>query len=178
MSKLTDTQPANINHLNVVGFEVNIARLPNVEFFCQRVNVPGVILGETVEASPFMNTPLEGDTLTFESLTIGFILDEDMQNYIEIYNWLSALGFPKSYDQFSALKRAEKFPSETDSLYSDINIMLLTNKNNPNYQVTFHDIFPTSLGSLNFDAAATTIEPIVVDATFNFRGQFEISKIG
>ena len=49
MSKLTDTQPANINHLNVVGFEVNIARLPNVEFFCQRVNVPGVILGETVE---------------------------------------------------------------------------------------------------------------------------------
>ena len=101
-----------------------------------------------------------------------------MQNYIEIYNWLSALGFPKSYDQFSALKRAEKFPSETDSLYSDINIMLLTNKNNPNYQVTFHDIFPTSLGSLNFDAAATTIEPIVVDATFNFRGQFEISKIG
>ena len=56
--------------------------------------------------------------------------------------------------------------------------MLLTNKNNPNYQVTFYDIFPTSLGSLNFDAAATTIEPIVVDATFNFRGQFEISKIG
>ena len=178
MSKLTGTQPTNLNQLNVVGFEVNIARLPNVEFFCQRVNVPGVILGETEEASPFMNNPLEGDTLTFESLTIGFILDEDMQNYIEIYNWLSALGFPKSYDQFASLKRAENFPSETDSLYSDINIMLLTNKNNPNYQVTFHDIFPTSLGSLNFDAAATTLEPIVVDVTFNFRGQFEISKIG
>jgi hypothetical protein len=177
MSKLTGTQPTNLNQLNVVGFEVNIARLPNTEFFCQRVNVPGVILGETVEASPFMNTPLEGDTLTFESLTIGFILDEDMQNYIEIYNWLSALGFPKSYDQFKSLQRAEKFPSEIDSLYSDINIMLLTNKNNPNYQVTFHDIFPTSLGSLSFDAAATTLEPIVVDATFNFRGQFEISKI-
>ena len=95
MSKLTDTQPANINHLNVVGFEVNIARLPNVEFFCQRVNVPGVILGETVEASPFMNTPLEGDTLSYEALSISFILDEDIQNYMEIYNWLTAIGFPR-----------------------------------------------------------------------------------
>ena len=85
------------------------------------------------------------------------------------------IGYKLGYKE---LKRAEKFPSETDSLYSDINIMLLTNKNNPNYQVTFHDIFPTSLGSLNFDSAATTIEPMVVDATFNFRGQFDIVKIG
>jgi len=177
MGNLTNTQPSNLNQLSVVGFEVNIARLPNVEFFCQRVNIPGVILGETAESNPFMNTPLEGDTLTFESLTISYILDEDIQNYIEIYNWLTAIGFPKSYDQFASLKRTENFPQNTDSLYSDINIMLLTNKNNPNYQVTFHDIFPTSLSSLNFDATATTLEPMVVDATFNFRGQFEISKV-
>ena len=178
MSKLSDSQPTNLNQLNVVSFDVNFSRLPTVQYFCQRVSIPAVILGEAFQPMPFMNLPVEGDTLSFESMNISFILDEDMQNYIEIYNWLSALGFPKSYDQFSTLKRAEKFPSETDSLYSDINIMLLTNKNNPNYQVTFHDIFPTSLGSLNFDAAATTLEPIVVDATFNFRGQFEISKIG
>ena len=160
-----------------VGFKVNIARLPNVEFFCQRVNIPAVILGETVESSPFMNNPLEGDTLSFESLTIGFILDEDMQNYIEIYNWLTALGFPESYNQFNALKRAENFGDNTDSLYSDINIMLLTNKSNLNYKVSFKDIFPTSLSSLSFDAGVSTLDPIIVDATFNFRGQFEIEKI-
>ena len=177
MSKLTDTQPANINHLNVVGFEVNIARLPNVEFFCQRVNIPGVILGETVEASPFMNTPLEGDTLTFESLTIGFILDEDMQNYIEIYNWLTALGFPKDYTQFAALKTTENLPGESDSFYSDIDIIMHTNKSNPNYKISFSDVFPTALSSVQLDATVTTIEPLVVDATFNFRGQFDINKL-
>jgi hypothetical protein len=171
------TQPSNLNQLNVVGFKVNIARLPNVEFFCQRVNIPAVILGETVESSPFMNNPLEGDTLSFESLTIGFILDEDMQNYIEIYNWLTALGFPESYNQFSSLKRTENFGDNTDSLYSDINIMLLTNKSNLNYKVSFKDIFPTSLSSLSFDAGVSTLDPIIVDATFNFRGQFEIEKI-
>ena len=178
MSKITNTQPSNLNQLSVVGFEVNIARLPNVEFFCQRVNVPGVILGETAEANPFMNTPLEGDTLTYESLTISFILDEDIQNYIEIYNWLTAIGFPKDYTQFAGLRRTENFPTQTDSLYSDIDIMLLTNKSNVNYKISFHDIFPTSLSSLNFDVTTTTLDPIIVDATFNFRGQFEIDKIG
>ena len=177
MSKLTDTQPANINQLNVVGFEVNIARLPNTEFFCPRVNVPGVILGETVEASPFMNTPLEGDTLSFEALSISFILDEDIQNYLEIYNWLTAIGFPRDYTQFAALKRTENFPSETDGLYSDIDIMLQTNKANSNYKIKFQDVFPTALSSVQLDSTATTIEPIIIDAAFNFRGQFDIEKI-
>ena len=175
MSKLTDTQPANINHLNVVGFEVNIARLPNVEFFCQRVNIPGVILGETVEASPFMNTPLEGDTLTFESLTIGFILDEDMQNYIEIYNWLTALGFPRDYEQFKTLK-PESEASLYSSMFSDVNIILHTNKSNPNYKITFNDCFPTSLSAVQFDTSVSALEPIIVDATFNFKGMFNIEK--
>ena len=177
MSKLTDTQPTNLNQLNVVGFEVNIARLPNTEFFCQRVNVPGVILGETVEASPFMNTPLEGDTLSYEALSISFILDEDIQNYLEIYNWLTAIGFPRDYTQFAALKRTENFPTETEGLYSDIDIMLQTNKSNPNYIIKFQDVFPTALSSIQLDSTATTIEPIVVDAAFNFRGQFDIEKI-
>jgi len=177
MSKLTGTQPTNLNQLNVVGFEVNIARLPNTEFFCQRVNVPGVILGETVEASPFMNTPLEGDTLSYEALSISFILDEDIQNYMEIYNWLTAIGFPRDYTQFAALKRTENFPTETEGLYSDIDIMLQTNKSNPNYIIKFQDVFPTALSSIQLDSTATTIEPIVVDAAFNFRGQFDIEKI-
>ena len=177
MSKLTDRQPSNLNQLNVVGFEVNFSRIPTTEYFCQRVNIPAVILGETHESNPFMNTPLEGDTLSFEALSISFILDEDMQNYLEIYNWMTAIGFPRDYTQFAALKRPEKFPSETEGLYSDVNIILHTNKANANYMVTFTDIFPTALSSVQLDSTATTIEPIVIDASFNFRGQFDIDKI-
>ena len=177
MSKLTDTQPANLNQLNVVGFQVNFSRLPNTEYFCQRVNIPAVILGETHESNPFMNTPLEGDTLSYEALSISFILDEDIQNYMEIYNWLTAIGFPRDYTQFAALKRTENFPTETEGLYSDIDIMLQTNKSNPNYIIKFQDVFPTALSSIQLDSTATTIEPIVVDAAFNFRGQFDIEKI-
>ena len=76
MSKLTTTQPSNINQLNIVSFEVNFSRLPNVEYFCQRVNIPAVILGEAFQPMPFMNLPVEGDTLSFESMNLSFILDQ------------------------------------------------------------------------------------------------------
>ena len=102
MTNLTQTQPTNLNQLNIVSFEVNFARLPNVQYFCQRVNIPAVILGEAFQPMPFMNLPVEGDTLTFESLSLSFIVDEDLQNYIEMYNWMTALGFPRDFSQFRA----------------------------------------------------------------------------
>ena len=176
MSKLTTTQPSNINQLNIVSFEVNFSRLPNVEYFCQRVNIPAVILGEAFQPMPFMNLPVEGDTLSFESMNLSFILDEDMQNYMEIYSWLTALGFPRDYEQFKTLKPASE-ASEYASMFSDMDIMLQTNKSNPNYKVTFNDVFPTSLSSVQFDTSVSALEPIIVDATFNFKGMFNISKL-
>tara|TARA_B000000460_G_scaffold65814_1_gene45014 strand:+ start:371 stop:904 length:534 start_codon:yes stop_codon:yes gene_type:complete len=176
MSKLTTTQPSNINQLNIVSFEVNFSRLPNVEYFCQRVNIPAVILGEAFQPMPFMNLPVEGDTLSFEAMNISFILDEDMQNYLEIYSWLTALGFPRDYEQFKTLKPASE-ASEYASMFSDMDIMLQTNKSNPNYKVTFNDVFPTSLSSVQFDTSVSALEPIIVDATFNFKGMFNISKL-
>ena len=176
MSKLTTTQPSNINQLNIVSFEVNFSRLPNVEYFCQRVNIPAVILGEAFQPMPFMNLPVEGDTLSFEAMNLSFILDEDMQNYMEIYSWLTALGFPRDYEQFKTLKPASE-ASEYASMFSDMDIMLQTNKSNPNYKITFNDVFPTSLSSVQFDTSVSALEPIVVDATFNFKGMFNINKL-
>ena len=175
MTKLTTTQPSNINQLNIVSFEVNFSRLPHVEYFCQRVNIPAVILGEAFQPMPFMNLPVEGDTLSFESMNISFILDEDMQNYTEIYSWLTALGFPRDYEQFKTLK-PESEASLYSSMFSDVNIILHTNKSNPNYKVTFNDCFPTSLSSVQFDTSVSALEPIIVDATFNFKGMFNIEK--
>ena len=104
MSTLSESQPTNLNLLNVVSFDVTFSRLPAVQYFCQRISLPTVVLGETNEPSPFMNNPLEGDTLTFEAMTLSSIVDEDLQNYISIYEWLTALGFPREYGQLAELK--------------------------------------------------------------------------
>ncbi len=175
MSKLTESQPTNLNQLNVVSFDISFSRLPAVQYFCQRISLPTVVLGETNEPTPFLNLPIEGDTLTFEALSLSFIVDEDLQNYREIYNWLTALGFPRDYGQFAALKEPSSGTEETK--YSDLTIVLHTNKSNPNYRIRFTDCFPTSLSSIQFDATPTGMDPIVVDATFNFRGMFDIEKV-
>ena len=176
MSKLSDSQPTNLNQLNVVSFDVSFSIMTAVQYFCQRISLPTVVLGETNEPSPFMNLPLEGDTLTFEALSLSFIVDEDLQNYIEIYNWLTALGFPREYSQFAILQEPSA-ASKTLSKYSDLSLVVHTNKSNPNYKIKFTDVFPTSISSIQFDATPTGMDPIVVDATFNFRGMFDITKI-
>ena len=162
-------QPTNINQLNVVSFATNFLRMPGVNYFCQRVNIPGISLSNTIQSTPFANIPIEGDVLEFEDLSLAFVVDEDMQNYLELYNWLHALGFPERYAQYD--NQAGK------DIKSDVNIIIHTNKSNPNYSIVFKDVFPISFGVLNFDTNNTDLEPIIVDATFKYTGTFDVNKL-
>ena len=167
-------QPNEINQLNVVSFETNFTRLPNVNFFCQRINIPSIGLGLASQATPFSDIPVLGDKLLFEQLTLNFIVSEDLSNYLEIYNWLISIGFLENDTQFN-LNNSNVEP--TENLRSDMNIIINTNKSNPNYSITFRDAFPVSLGSIELDAAATSLEPIILDVSFAYTGSFSIEKI-
>ena len=97
---ITLTNPTNTNPLSPNGFKFNIASLPEVEFFCQQVQIPGITFGDPVLANPFANMPIPGDHLTYDLLKVRFLVDENMDNYIAVYNWLIGLGFPQSYQQY------------------------------------------------------------------------------
>ena len=170
--------PKELNQLNVVSFETNFLRTPNVNFFCQQVGIPSVALGEAFLPTHFTPVPVEGDRLTFENLTIGFYVNEDLSNYMEIYNWLLAIGFPDEFPQFNLNGDAISSASSYSTMKSDMNVIITTNKSNPNYNITFKDAFPTSIGNIPLDATATDLQPIVVDATFKYTGSFTIEKIG
>ena len=167
-------QPNEINQLNVVSFETNFTRLPNVNFFCQRINIPSIGLGLASQATPFSDIPVLGDKLIFEQLTLNFIVSEDLSNYLEIYNWLISIGFPENDTQFN-LNNSNVEP--TENLRSDMNIIINTNKSNPNYSITFRDAFPVSLGSIELDVATASLEPIILDVSFAYSGSFSIDKI-
>ena len=169
-------QPTNLNLLQTVAFETNFLRMPNVSYFCQEVNIPGMVLGTALQPTPFSDIPIEGEKLTFDQLNVTFLVDEDLQNYQEIYSWLLSMGFPDNFTQFTSLK-SPPVSSATDSIKSDMNIMVHTNKSNPNYNIGFKDVFPIALGPINFSAAATTLDPIAVSASFLFTSTFTISKI-
>ena len=169
-------KPKELNQLNVVSFQTNFTRLPNVNFFCQRVNIPAINLGIALQTTPFSDMNYEGDKLTFEQMTMNFYVNEDLSNYLEVYNWLISLGFPDNYKQFNLKESSLNFAAN-ESRTSDMNLILETNKSNPNFSVVFKNAFPVSLGSIELDTAATSLEPIVVDATFAYSGSFAIEKI-
>tara|TARA_Y100001936_G_C16080033_1_gene677036 strand:+ start:725 stop:1249 length:525 start_codon:yes stop_codon:yes gene_type:complete len=170
-------KPNEINQLNVVSFQTNFTRIPNIDFFCQSVNIPSIALGLYLQGTTFMDQPIEGDKLTLEQLNISFYVNEDLSNYLEIYNWMIALGFPDNYNQFTLSDRLTDSGDTSTQFRSDMNVILNTNKSNPNFNVTFKDAFPVSLGAINLEVTSTSLEPIAVEASFAYSGSFSIEKI-
>lgn len=166
----TCPMPNNINPLSPNGFKFSITKLPEVDFFCQQVNLPGITLGAPEQATPFSMAPIPGDTLMYESLQLQFIVDEDMVNYTEIYNWIVALGFPQNYEQYISFKNQDQRNklSELMSNYSDGLLQILNSSNNPVKTIQFRDMFPVAIESLVVASTNTDVTYLVGNASFKF----------
>ena len=173
-----DRQPTQLDYASPTQFKFSIMQLPKVEFFTTAANLPGITLADAIFPTPFTDIPVQGDKLTFEQFTMTFIVSEDISNYLEIYNWMVAIGFPDSHKQFTLKTSSLENASirEPQTIRSDMSVIITTNKSNPNFNITFKDAFPVSLGNISLDAATASLEPILVDATFEYVGSFSIEK--
>ena len=179
-------QPTQLDYVSQTQFKFNIHQLQKVEFFCTAANVPAISLGEAVFPTPYKEIPVMGDTLTYDNLSISFIVDENLENYIEMHDWLTAIGFPKNRNQFSTFRSSTaSTPIATQGTSDDIGdvqpatsargmfgdaiLTVLTNKNNPVVEVRFQDIYPVALGALDFTQTSTDVEYISVTADFSYK---------
>lgn len=162
--------PANTNPLSPNGFKFSIEKLPELEYFCQEINIPGITLGDPVFATPFRSIPVPGDMLSYDTLNVKFLVSADMENYIALYNWIVALGFPESYEQYVDYISSSQIQvlGELAKNYSSATMQVLSNTNTPTKAVTFHDMFPISVGSLTFMSTNQDVQYLVGDATFRF----------
>ena len=177
-------QPTVLDYSSPTQFKFGINQLPKVEFFTTAANIPDISLGELVIPTPYKNIPIVGDRVTFANLDISFIVDEYLENYISIHNWILGIGFPKSREQFSDFRSVGSNTSNTGKggnsdigvvgkpvadrpFYSDATLTILSNKNNPIVEVRYSDLFPVSLSGLNYNQQATDVE--YQTATIDFR---------
>ena len=169
MSIIT-TLPDNYNLLSPVSFKFQIRSLPSVSYFCQHVNVPGITLGEAVRPTPFVDIAIPGDKVTYDSLSVQFVVDEDMSNYIEVVTWIKNLGNTSDpTKQYGIL-------TESDSKLSDCSLTILTNNMNANKDIIFYDCWPSSLSELALITEDRNITVITATATFKYR-DFDIKKV-
>jgi hypothetical protein len=175
-----NSQPENMNYVSPVGFRFSIKKMPNVNWFVQAANIPGVTLGEAIHNMPPIDRYLPGEKLTYDPLNLTFKVDEDFANWIEIQKWLIGLGSPQSSEQFRTYmgdpklnvdRDAYRRPDPTkmsDAYMSDATLVILNSNMNPNFEIVFEDIFPTSLSELNFDTTLADVEYITATATFRY----------
>ena len=177
-------QPTKLDYSSPTQFKFSINQLPKVEFFTVAANIPGISLPPATYNTPFKNIPTIGEKPEYEDLTITFIVDEFLENYISIHEWVTGTGFPKSRTQFSNFRSAtsnsptdaksvsvDKVGSATPDkgMYGDATLTILSNKNNPLVEVRFEDVFPTALGGLDYTQTATDVEYLNVQVTFQYK---------
>ena len=186
MFKISDRQPTKLDYLSPTQFKFNIHQLPLVEFNSVACNLPGINMGEAIFPTPFKQIPMMGDTITFENLTLEFIVDEYLENYITVHNWMTAIGFPKNRQQFADFRAvSSNTPQQrlgvsqdigdtqpatpANALFSDATLTILSNKNNPILNVKFRDMYPVSLSPLDFTQAATDVEYQTASIDFSYQ---------
>ena len=167
-----------INYLRPNAFRFTVKEIPKAAFTCQSANLPALTLGFTNQPTPFLDIPHVGDKNSFGDFTIRFLISEDMSNYIELYDWLVALGFPNDYNQYRNFtgERLNRFPFVKDArgmpisvAYSDATLTILDSNNVPKTNINFKDVFPVSVEALDFDITSSSVEFFVGIASFKYK---------
>ena len=186
-TNIINREPTKLDYASPIQFRFKMTKIPKVEFFVQTANIPGISLGTATAVTPLYDYPIPGDKINFQTLDISFLVDENLNNYKELHDWISGLGFPSNHQQFADLQAtgADRFPGSTASsvamgskrtpaplaeggIYSDATLTVLNSKNIAKTEIRFKNVYPTSLGSLSYDIKASDVDYLQVQASFNY----------
>jgi len=185
MADTSSHQPTVYDYATSTQWRLVFNRIPKTTWFCTAANIPGITLGEAMFPTPFGTTSITGDQLTFETLNFTFIIDEELQNYRELWDWLIGLGAPIKHSQWSdvltkgdsgSIKQSaapdsdsrQKATSSESNLYSDGTLIVYNSKNIPKVNVKFKGLFPISLSALDYTQDATDVEYFKASASFRY----------
>jgi len=163
--------PNNPNFLQPNKFQLNLSRLPNVQYFCQSLSIPGVSMGEAIQPTPFVDLYAPGDKIIYDLLNVTFYVDEDLKTWKEIHDWIRAMTFPENFEEYRNLENLNKYTRSVNTnkpQYSDGQITLLSSANNPKTRFKFFDLFPVSLSTFTMSTTDTPDTIITADVTFRY----------
>ena len=161
-------QIQNRNFLAPVGFKFTLAKYPKVSFFSNSARIPELSLGTAIEPSYLKDIDIPGEKLTYGDLTIRFLVDENMENYMAVHNWLKGIGFPETPQQFKDQITDTDGLIDEKLVFSDGSLHILSSNFQDVAIVKFQDLFPVGLTSLEFDATETDINYFTAEATMRY----------
>ena len=153
-------QPTSTNYLYQTFYKFQMRRLPKVNYFMQKVSLPDFASeGPIQQPTRYVSVKHPSKSVTFSDLTIEFLVDENLENWRELYDWMRTIYLVNDYD---------KFEPKTTTHFTEGSILLLNSAMNVNKEVRFHNLLPISLSGIDFDSTDTDLSPRVATATFAF----------
>ena len=185
-------QPTVYDYSQQSQFKVFLPLFPTTEWFVVRANIPGVSLGQAVQTTPMIDMPIIGDKLTYDDFYVTFLVDEELKNYTEMHDWLINCAAPEKRSQFRGKERPDGIPKrpqteimdlilgnvkESDrDLYSNLDLFIMSSKNNPVVKIQMVEAFPISLTNIEYSHQESDVTYAECTATFAF-SYFTISTI-
>lgn len=161
-------QISNRNFLSGIGFKFNLGKYPKVDFYCNTARIPEVSLATATQPSYLKDIDIPETKLKFGDLTIQFLVDENMENYRTVHEWITGLGFPETPQQFIDVTTDKDGIRDMKEQFADGTLRILNSNFNEIAKVKFLDMFPVSLSSLDFDATSTDVNYFTAQATFKY----------
>lgn len=156
--------PTNKNFLGQSGFKLALDRIPHVSYFCQGAPIPAISLSTIDMPSPVVTRPIPGTKIQFSPFDITFRIDEDMKNYLEIFNWLIGIGAPNTTEE----RRLFELHARNNNILSDATLLIYSSKYNPNLSVKFKNMYPTDLSQVQFTTQSSDVDYLEATATFRY----------
>ena len=152
--------PTSTNYLYQTFYKFQMRRLPKVNYFMQKVSLPDFASGGPIEQpTRFVSVKHPSRNVSFDNLSIEFLVDENLENWRELYDWMRTIYLVDDY---------RKFESETSTHFTEGSILLLNSAMNVNKEIRFHNLLPISLSGIDFDSTDTDLSPRIATATFAF----------
>lgn len=157
---------STVNQLEPKSLKLILDRIPNVEYFCTSASVPGITATAARQPSPFTDIKVTGDKLVFQPLIVNFIVNEDMSNWAEIFDWMVSYTHPTTFDEY-------KNPNTTQNqLYSSkksgAKLLIPNNKYQNQLEFTFTDVFPIDMSDVVFDVQIEGTTSTICTVTFEY----------
>ena len=161
-------QIENRNFLSPIGFKFTLAKYPKISFFSNSTRIPEINMGTAIQPTYLKDLDVPGDKLSYGDFSLRFLVDENMENYMAVHNWLTGLGYPETTQQFKDLTTNDDGISDLKEQFSDGSLHILNSNFRTQAIVKFKDLFPTSLTSLEFEASDADVNYFTAEVGFKY----------
>lgn len=142
------------NSASPLNFKMSLSKIdmPNVEWTVKKTSLPGCAIGVVKQPVKNVTANIPGTQIEYDPVTITFLVDEALNNYIELHSWMIQC----------------ILVGDLTTTMRDVTLHVFDGANNPIRRIIYKNAFPASLTGLPYDLDQQTVEYITADVTLQF----------